>query len=84
VDEAARDVARAIANTRTYEQTRRDRKKVEMRSSTSSASCVLTAFDCEDRPARNSSLPVQQSPRIVSSPSRRSDHQMRAHNASRK
>ncbi len=28
--EAARDVARAIAKTRAYEQTRRDRKKVEM------------------------------------------------------
>ena len=30
IHEAARDVARAIAKTAAYEQTRRDRKKVEM------------------------------------------------------
>jgi hypothetical protein len=43
-NEAARDVARALAKTQAFAQSRRDRKKVEMLSRISNAFCGLA--DC--------------------------------------
>ena len=63
IHEAARDVARAIAKTAAYEQTRRDRKKVEMLFAHLKRIRALAACDCADPPARSSSSQWRQSPR---------------------
>jgi hypothetical protein len=45
--EDARDVARTLANIEAFEQSRQERKKVEMRFAHMSASCGSTDCDCE-------------------------------------
>ena len=56
VNEEARDVARALATTEEFEQSRRSRSALRCYLLTSSASCGSTASDCVGLAARSSSL----------------------------
>ena len=63
VNEEARDVARALAKTEAFAQTRRDRKKVEMLFAHLKRILRLGRLDCEARAARSSSSRSRPSPR---------------------
>jgi hypothetical protein len=58
--EAARDITRSFAGTEIFEQSRRERKKIEMRFAHPSGS---TGFDCAAREVPRMSLFLPRSPR---------------------
>ena len=62
ISEEARDVARAIARTSAFEQSSRDRKRIEMLFAPS-AFCGSGVCDCAGRAVLSSSLRSQPSPR---------------------